>query len=286
MHDFNLKSLKIINAIIENKTMLEAARALGISPSSISQALTKLRLDAGSKLFMRTKHGLIPNERALELQRKYKEILLLSEARREFIITTYTPIELLIGLHMQELEENFHFLQFQTMSDSTENRLMGIRQRVVDIDIGSKLPEDRSVICFHYVLSRVCIITSKSHSTIRHMFDRHHWFDNGHAVWGRGNDIISSSLSSMDSNRKIFDGRKIVYESNCLLSMIYLCSHSDVIMIVPEIFVKQLKEIFPIKSFELPWELPWQFDFYIHYHHSLNDNPGIQKLISLFDKIV
>ena len=63
--DFNL--LKILHSLVKTGNTLESARVLGISQTSVSRALGKLREEFGSQLFLRRPHGLEPSPLAREL---------------------------------------------------------------------------------------------------------------------------------------------------------------------------------------------------------------------------
>ncbi|MCT4711104.1 LysR family transcriptional regulator [Enterobacteriaceae bacterium H11S18] len=286
MNNYNLSTLKIVNGIIEHKTAQKAASVLGMSNSSISYALKKLRHETGKQLFTRSKHGLVPDKNALELQKIYKEIQALSGNRREFIITTYPPVELLIGLHMQTLSHEDLLLQFQEIPGSAEQRLKNLRHRSVDIDIGSQLPMDNSIIRYPYLVSDMRVMVSKNHSTIQDTFTSRHWYENQHVIWLRDDDEISTLLEEMEKERTIFENRKVACESTSLPAMIYLCAYSDNIMLLPEVFVPSFEKIFPVKSFKMPWDINLKFEFYIHYHREINKDPNTEFLIRLFDGLV
>jgi DNA-binding transcriptional LysR family regulator len=286
MKDIGLTGLKVVNAIIEHKKAQEAARVLGISPSSISYTLKKIRRETQADLFTRTQYGLKPDNYALELQKRYKEIQSLSENRREFIITTYSPVELLIGMHFQSLAQDSLSLQFQSMPDTTERRLKNLKHRSVDIDIGSQLPYDHAVVSCPYIMSGMCVMTSENHPSIKEMFTENDWYMNQHITWLRGNEDISDVIINMDNNRAIFEGRKIAFESTSLLAMAHLCAYSKNIMLLPEAFAPSLKKILPVKTFKLPWDIPLKFHCYIHYHREVGKNPNTERLIKLFDGLI
>lgn len=285
MNNINLSSLKILNAVIEHKTAVEAAKILNISCSSISYTLKKLRQQTGQPLFKRTRYALVPDNYALELQKKYLEISALSEHRKEFIITTYSPIELLLGLYIQESTEDKLFLQFASMSDSAEQRLKNMRNRAVDIDIGDRLPEDNAIVCYPYLQSDMCVMVSENHSKIKSSFTADDWYRNHHITWLRGNDDISNIINDINLNRNIFEKRKIACESTSLLAMAHLCAYSDNIMMIPEIFTGALQKTFPVKTYKLPWDISLKFNCYIHYHREISKNPNTMILLKMFDGV-
>ena len=72
--------LLIFEALVELRNAKEAAARLGLSPSAISHALSRLRDLFDDALFVRRPHGLEPTARALALQGKVKELLSCAES--------------------------------------------------------------------------------------------------------------------------------------------------------------------------------------------------------------
>ncbi|MFK3659281.1 LysR family transcriptional regulator [Scandinavium sp. NPDC088450] len=286
MNNISLVALKVVDAVIEHKSAVAAGLKLNISPSSISYILKKLREETQQTLFIRTRWGLVPDRYALELQKKYREIRMLSDSRREYIVTTYSPVELLIGMRIQSLALDDIFLRFQGMPDTPEERLRNIRHRSVDIDIGSRLPTDNAIVSFPYLMSGMCVMVSKHHRSVGESFTKSDWYDNRHITWLRGNDDLSETIANLDKNREVFESRVIACESTSLLAMSHLCAYSDNIMLLPEIFAPSLENIFPVNTFPMPWDIPLQFRCHIHYHRETGRNPNTERLIKLFDDLI
>ena len=60
VYELNFKLLAIFDAIMRNLSISQAAKELGISQSSLSNQLAKLRITLDNKLFVRTGHGVLP----------------------------------------------------------------------------------------------------------------------------------------------------------------------------------------------------------------------------------
>jgi DNA-binding transcriptional LysR family regulator len=71
LRNFDLNLLVIFQAIMARRSMVGAADQVGLSPSAVSHALSRLRVMLNDELFSRTPNGLEPSPRALEL---YSEI--------------------------------------------------------------------------------------------------------------------------------------------------------------------------------------------------------------------
>lgn len=268
MHTISLQKLEIINEIIECRSAKQAAIRLNISSSSISYMLKCLKKQLGTAIFIRTKAGLMPNETALALQQRYRELNFLNTSRKEYFIATYSLIELLLtkSIHSRKGGALFHF---RTMDVSDAERLSKLKQREVDIDIGGKLPDDIALVSKKFLQSDVKILVSQNHSSIHNIFTLSDWRNNNHLRWRRDFGSITSMINGLNKKDELIHNRNISWESPNLLTMAYLCSQSDSIMLVPEVFVDALKEIFPVKTFPLPGNLDLKFECYIHHHRSL-----------------
>lgn len=71
--DLNL--LFTLNAVLEEGSVVRAARRLRLSPSAMSRALARLRETTGDPLLVRAGRGLVPTPRALELRERVSQIV-------------------------------------------------------------------------------------------------------------------------------------------------------------------------------------------------------------------
>jgi len=282
MKEISLKKLKVVNALIECGSAVAAAKMLNISPSAISYTLKQLTVQLGVSPFVRKNNGLKPNEHAILLQEQYREIVALNTTRKKYIISTYSLIEFFLADYINSMIDGT-LLHFITMDTAEEERLRKLQHREVDIDIGGKLPKDISIVSKRYLYSKMCIMVSANHTSIDESFTLDDWHNNKHLRWQRDLGSISSMLDSMNFRTPWFNDREISWESPNLLTLAYLCSCSDNIIMIPEVFVESLKGMFPLKSFRSPEELDMKFECYIHYHRALETKVNSLDLHNIFD---
>ena len=67
LRDLDLNLLKLLQAVVETQNTHQAADKLGISQTSVSRGLAKLRETFGDQLFTRKAHGVEPSELAEKL---------------------------------------------------------------------------------------------------------------------------------------------------------------------------------------------------------------------------
>ncbi|RJT46823.1 LysR family transcriptional regulator [Rahnella woolbedingensis] len=282
MNDISIKKLQVVNALIENGSATNAAKMLNISPSSISYTLKKLQDQLGVPLFRREKEGLKPNVEAYSLQEQYNEVMGLNTTRKTFIITTYALVEFLLADYIHDFirEKTLHFVPM----DVCENeRLRKLKHREVDIDIGGRLPEDVSIISERYLYSDMCILVRENHPSIKNKFTLEDWHQNQHLRWQRDRGSISNMVDGVDASERYFNERDIAWESPNLLTLAYLCSGSDHIMMVPEVFTKSLISMLPLKSFVPPPSFEMKFKCYLHYHRALEKKISSLGLYNIFN---
>lgn len=272
MTDITIKQLKIINALIECGSAVVAARYLKLSPSAISYTLNQLRQQTGLTLFTRTRQGLRPTQQAIDLQKRYGELASLQSRKREFVITTYSLIEMVLAEYMagQVAITGGSRLHFMTMSTCDEERMRKLKHREVDIDIGGRLPEDRSIVTSHYLHSGTCMMGRANHPDIRETFTLDDWHGNAHLRWQRDLGSINGMVDGLDHD--LLSGRDIAWTSPNLLTLAWLCSATDYIMLIPAIFKTALQKRFAVQFWSPPPELSMVFDCYIHYHRAMEEN--------------
>lgn len=73
---FDLNLIKLLKAVVETKNTHAAAQQLGISQTSVSRGLAKLKETFGEQLFLRKAHGLEPSELAKKLADAADEMLI------------------------------------------------------------------------------------------------------------------------------------------------------------------------------------------------------------------
>lgn len=272
MTDITIKQLKIINALIECGSAVAAARQLGLSPSAISYSLNQLKQQTGLELFTRTRQGLRPTQHALDLQKRYGDLASLQSRKREFVITTYSLIEMVLAEYMagQDVAAGGSLMHFMTMSTSDEERMRKLKHREVDIDIGGRLPEDRSIVASHYLHSGTCIMGRIGHPGIGAEFTLDDWRSHSHLRWQRDLGSINGIVEKL--NPELLASRDIAWTSPNLLTLTWLCSATDYVVLMPTIFKVALKKRFAVQFWSPPPELAMTFDCYLHYHRAMEEN--------------
>lgn len=140
--DLDLNLLKILQAVVETRSTSSAASVLGISQTSVSRGVVKLKECFGPQLFVRKSHGLEPSELAIKLAQASSEMLIpvekAVEAYLDFNAERYTGhvtilvntflleffgADLVLSLRQSFPKATFNFAQWQ--KDSLHDTLKG-----------------------------------------------------------------------------------------------------------------------------------------------------------------
>lgn len=152
--DLDLKVLKVVHILCENGSVTKTAKVLNVSPGAISYLINKARKSTGSALFIRTKNGMVADTIAHGLSERYLNVSQKLDVnneekiagQRNVLISAYTIVELLVSLSMLKSVTKKPLLTFTPSLDNAEERLIKLRNKEVDIDIGTRLSVDKSII--------------------------------------------------------------------------------------------------------------------------------------------
>lgn len=288
--NIDLKSLKAIHILTTCGSVTKTADLMHVSPATVSYLLNKARKLTGTALFCRTKNGMIPDSMAWELSQRYTTIVgELSEEKdssmlsnRSLTVSTYALIELILSCSLRNQPSFSRMLRFTPPEMNDETRLIRLRNKEVDLDIGSRLPADKSIIQVDFISSDMVILASIDHPTIKDTFTMKDWKENRHILWSRGISLSCDDIEHANRFNDYVNNRNVSVISSNSLNMVALCCFSKDILLMPRKLVAFLENTFPLKAFEPPEELRMRFDCTLHYHHTLaNDD----KIMSIFNDI-
>jgi DNA-binding transcriptional LysR family regulator len=142
--------LLIFRELLARRQASAVAHQLGLSPSAISHALTRLRDVFGDPLFIRRSHGLEPTQRALELAPRVEALIDAmgetvggepafdpSVTRRRFKLALAEPIASLIGPALVDVfRREAPLAHFSTRYAVLGGALRAVRRGEVDVALG------------------------------------------------------------------------------------------------------------------------------------------------------
>lgn len=291
MTNLDLKVLKAVHTLCISGSVTNTARLLHVSPGAISYLINKARKATGSALFFRTKNGMEPDIQAKELSALYLSMeqkienaqLTDNEHARTMIISSYSLVELLLSISVLNDKNKHAPIEFRHQSYDDNERLIKLRNKEIDLDIGTRLPVDTSIVQLKFFAGNAGILASSTHSTIKEKITYQDWESNQHAIWGRGMHYINEDFEKMHRYGEITKNKQIAFTTSSSLNLINLCALSDILVLVPELVGRKLSEIMPVKWYPTPEELGMRYECYIHYHHTMSGNKTMKGLIDLFN---
>lgn len=290
----DIKVLRAIHVLSTCGSVTKAAEILDVTPGAISYLINKARKTTGSALFFRTRTGMEPNNLAKELSQRYQNISLELATpddenalfNRSMVISTYSLLELILSHSMLNAPSAMPTLHFQPHRDNDNERLIKLRNKEVDIDIGTRLPVDRSIVQIKFLLSDTGILLNKQHPTITDSITMEQWHSSRHAIWTRGMHFYSDSIEHSNRFDELFRQQSISLVASSSLSVATLCAFSDLVILMPETIGRKLETFFPVKWLPAPNELSMHYECFLHYHHSHANNKQMSDLISFFQQSV
>lgn len=293
-YKLDIKMLRTIHTLCACGSVLQTAKILGVSPGAISYTINKARKITGSALFFRSRTGMVPNSLAEELSQKYQKIakdidvdnVLSAKDKTVFTVSCYSVLELLLSTTLIATTKSLPRINFCTSIENDEARIARIRNKEVDIDIGTRLPVNNSIIQLRFFSSGISAIVRHDHPVIGETFTMSDWTKHQHAIWSRGMHLISDNVVQTNRFNALFQTRNVAFVASSTLNLVMLCAHSDLIILLPTVIAQNLQALLPIKVLDVPPELEMSYECYVHYHHSLSTNLLLGELIQHFQASV
>lgn len=264
--DVDLNLLVVFDALLRNRSVSGAARALKMSQPATSFALNRLRKMFGEPLFVRTSRGIHPTPFAESLTAPLEAIL--DRIRSDLLQQpTFDPAteRRSVTLNMQDIGELVFLprilgrlnkiapgLQLRTVNLPAPLLEPALRSGEVDIALGH-FPDLAGAALFQQRLfshSFVCIVRA-DHPTIKDEMTRRQFLDGLHAVVhpaGHMNDSLEAELQAQGLTRKV----SVRIEH--FLAVPTILSQSNLIFTVPYAIGAGLAKLADIKLVKPPFK--------------------------------
>ncbi|MCK9512591.1 MAG: LysR family transcriptional regulator [Pigmentiphaga sp.] len=290
--NLSLRSMKIFLAVFDTGSVGHAARALGMSQSGLSTALTSLRRELGDVLFVSTSSGMQPSARAKDLVGPMRDTVNCIEQRilkkegfdpateeREFRIALtdvaeaiYMPralnavVAVAPGVRIRSVTMPPHELQ-RALSDGG-----------VDLALGY-LPDLSASELVRRKIGRhafVCLCGSANHGVIDG-FNLKKYSEARHIVVeaaGRTQGLLERYVAQRGIHRRV------VLTTPNVMSMPEIISHTDMIASIPDALAHFFSNYPRLVQLPLPFPSP-VFDTHLHWGRSLHGDPANRWLRSV-----
>lgn len=185
LEDLDLNLLKLLRVVVETRNTHTAAEKLGISQTSVSRGLAKLRETFGDQLFLRKAHGVEPSQLAENLAAATKimldPVIKIVETYQDFDPLTFDS-EVSILMHafilevhgkeimavLQKVLPNAKFKVLNWQEKSLTDTLNGDVDYLIQLD-NLHLPQD--IYCHTLNETPLSIIARKAHPILSQIYD-------------------------------------------------------------------------------------------------------------------
>lgn len=293
--DLNL--LTILNAVIEMGSATLAAERLGISSSSISYALNKLREHFSDPIVIRTSNGVKPTLFAMNLYNNTRTLLdeLNSTLQtldpsggasqplssRTIRIRTQSIFDFWLSYQLinDEKYQNAYAFEFYSYPNDTEQCLELLRNKQVDMDIGFHLGNDRAIIKKPLPPIRLVVLFRKGHPRLSNNTNLEQLAQEKKFGWASrdGINTAENPLLAWFTEKNI----RRTYLSDSMINPILHTAHSDAITIVPEFIAPLFCELFAMQYTYCDDFDNDKYSLYCHIHRSDKDDPVLNDIINI-----
>lgn len=199
MKKFDYNLVKLLQCLIEFRSVTRTAEELDVAISTVSHGLARLRREFNDRIVINTKDGLVPTTLAITLNSHFSSAADLIDnaiaagknsdsAQSSLTISANPLIQHWLSCQIYKLSQDGDISESFTIKYvdsyySSEQRVSRLRNSEVDIDIGSILNIDRSLVSYHLGSFPLGILLSNSHSRISGDVSKDDWLQEQRLIW-------------------------------------------------------------------------------------------------------
>jgi DNA-binding transcriptional LysR family regulator len=268
MSDFDINQIRrldgglllVFRELLRTRRASVVAERLGLSPSAISHALTRLRDVFGDPLFVRRPHGFEPTRRALALGPKIEALIdLAAEAmgrpdgfepeasRRVFHIGAPEFVTALIGgALINRLRAIAPGVVFTVAHVAEDDAFKALRQGELDFAIGRFGAARPGFTCELLFEDPYCIVARQGHPRADGRIDQEAWRDIGH--------VFAVSPSERASDGTAGESIRWLASAPHWMTVLLMVAETDAIATVPRRLAERHAERLGLQVLDPPFE--------------------------------
>lgn len=259
--------LLVFHELLQRRKAAEVADVLGLSPSAVSHALTRLRDLFDDPLFIRKPHGLAPTRRALELGPQVEALIKLADATlgrdqsfdpavstRAFTIAAPEFVTDLIGAPLiAALKKAAPRVMFSVSFLPQAQALEALRRGEVDLALGRFGPALAGFEAELLYEDHYCVAARKGHPRIRGEIDFQAYAQTGHVY------ATSGSESAGDMRWPTNEAITTLATVPQWLTALVMVASSDAIATCPRRLAERHADMLGLQVLDPPFE-PLSFE--------------------------
>lgn len=289
----DIQLLRMLPVLFDEKSVTRAADRLGVSQPTASRALAQLRALFGDPLLLRTRNGMIPTNRGLEIEKFVQKLLadlnsLTAQtspfdpavSRRTFVVTAPEYAEhVLMPLVYRRLRESAPYVRIEVRAVNSTNAYELMERGEIDLRIAWLLEPPLSMRSMPLFQDHIVCIADRNHPTIGDSLSLEQYFSLPHVrAYGSGRTTTGQLIDTVAARY----GKKLVvpFVVRHFLTIPYAIIGTDTIATLPRALAVQFEANHPIRVLDVPLKLPRvKYSAYWHERHHLD--PGHKWLRSV-----
>lgn len=263
MLDLNL--LRVFCTVCQHSSITRAAEQLGLTQSSVSNAINRLKHALECELFIRVGRGIEPTAIGTHIFNTVQPMLDTIEqtlmgikafdpSTSKRVFTIYAN-EAVIDLLQPQLDNALAHLSVRVVLRNSPvfeaEQFQDLQMQKVDLVIDIVPPKLKMFSCQKVAQERIVCVVRQGHPVIKNHLSRDDYFAAEHVMYRFHRDNMR--VADIIANAPL-PQRTLYSEQSSLLSMLSLISKSNAIGIAPYIFTQNYAELFKLTLLELPFE--------------------------------
>ncbi len=263
-NDFNIDYLRVLNSVLETKSVTKSARELGVTQSAVSHSLKKLREYFDDEIVYRVGNNLELTAKAQAMQAPLKNwfenlnsILKIEDfdpktSKSIFTIATTDLIERLFAPSIvSKIQKTAPHVQLRFVRWHYDRIETGLGNAQYDLAIGVKSFDSPNIYQKLLYKEKLVSAARKDHPIFKKEITLEEFLSYPHVMSGSGDGRGSVDLYLEELNRK----RELLYIVNSFASAPPLIENSDCILTAPKKFLELAQKNHHISLFETPMEV-------------------------------
>ncbi|MGP1718960.1 LysR family transcriptional regulator [Shewanella frigidimarina] len=263
MLDLNL--LRVFCTVCQHSSITRAAEQLGLTQSSVSNAINRLKHALECELFIRVGRGIEPTAIGTHIfdtvqpmldtiEQTLMGIKAFDPSTSKRVFTIYAN-EAVIDLLQPQLDNALAHLSVRVVLRNSPvfeaEQFQDLQMQKVDLVIDIVPPKLKMFSCQKVAQERIVCVVRQSHPVIKNHLSRDDYFAAEHVMYRFHRDNMR--VADIIANAPL-PQRTLYSDQSSLLSMLSLISKSNAIGIAPYIFTQNYAELFKLTLLELPFE--------------------------------
>lgn len=283
LRQIDLNLLVIFEAIYSSGNISHAAKSLGMSQPTISNALTRLRDTVGDSLFTRAGRGVEPTPKAIQMIGPVREALQMIQTgvsnpgafdpattKRHFRMVLLDQLEPILMPPIIRQIQAYDTITLETLHVWKTPVIERLNDGSLDLLLSTYISDLGDFNCTSLGIADVSIVARKEHPAIDGEVTLEQFQTLGHMALVqelRNLTRTDELLRAMEINRHI------AYTVTKFWSFPHILTHTDLIAMLPTDFARLAAQYYPLTVYPTPFEMPKQ-KVYMTWKKNRDNDPG------------